>query len=195
MSSIDNKLIFGFSDIHVAKITDGSYATPIKILGGKSVECSFDITERKISADNEVKKNVVRVSSGAGKLGVLGLTTDEKVLLLGGENMSGGYALKANASMPSLALLFAQEKEDGGRLLHVIYNVQFKPAQIAAVSTENGEIEESIAELDFSCIEGSNGYYYYCVDTTDASIDSELVSTWFTKVNDPKVTNTVYKTK
>ena len=100
--------------------------------------------------------------------------------------MSGGYALRANASMPSLALLFAQEKEDGGRLLHVIYNVQFKPAQIAAVSTENGEIEESIAELDFSCIEGSNGYYYYCVDTTDASIDPELVSTWFTKVNDPK---------
>lgn len=183
----EQKIVYGFSKIHVAKVTGEGYISPVEVLGGKSVEATFDMSEKKIYADDKTVCNDVRVSGGKGKLSVLGLTTEEKALLFGSTNMSGGYALGSNVSMPNLALLFEQQKKDGGKLLHVIYNVQFSPAGINAVSTEE-EIEESVIDLEFSCIPGSNGYYAYTVDTTDTSADTTMIGKWFTEVQDPKPT-------
>lgn len=188
-ATYNEKIIFGFSKIHIAPIgVDGTIGTPVPVLGGKSVECTFDMAEKTIYADNEAVSNDKRIAGAKGKLSVLGLTTDEKCMLMGSKNMSGGYAMKSSDSMPPVAVLFAQEKKDGGQLLTVIYNCTFALPQIQAVATEGGEIEEQISELDFTCITGKNGYYFYTIDSKDSKIDNTLVTNWFTAVQDPKET-------
>ena len=183
----NEKIIFGMSNIHVATVEeDGSFGVPVQILGGKSVEASFEAAEKIVYADNKAVYNDKRITKGSGKLSVLGLTTDEKCLLAGTENMSGGLALNASMNAPSLALLFEQEKADGGKLLNVIYNVQFAIPSISAVTTE-GEISEQISDLDFTCLPDlKQGYFFYTVDTTDAKTDEEMVANWFTTVQLPK---------
>ena len=119
-------------------------------------------------------------------LEVLGLTTDEKAMLFGGENMKGGFAMGANVQMPQFALLFQQEKADGGQILHVIYNCTFAPNGINAQTLEEGQIEETTESLEFSSIIGANGYFYYSLDTKDAAADSTLVKNWFAQVQEPE---------
>lgn len=180
------KIVFGLDNIHVAKVSeDGTFGVPISILGAKTVEASFESSEKNIPADNKTVYTDKRVTSGKGKLGVLGLTMTEKNLLAGGKNVSGGFALNKNTNAPNLALLFAQDKADGGKRLSVIYNCQFSTPGINAVTTD-GEMEEQIAEIDFTCTEeGSEGYYYFTVDTKDPLADKAIVDAWFTKVQMP----------
>lgn len=181
------KIIFGMSNIHVATVEeDGSFGVPVQILGGKAVEASFEASEKVVYADNKAVYNDKRITKGSGKLSVLGLTTDEKCLLAGAENMSGGLALNASMNAPSLALLFEQEKAGGGKLLNVLYNVQFAIPAISAVTTE-GEMSEQVSDLDFTCLPDlKQGYFFYTVDTTDAKADEEMVANWFTTVQLPK---------
>lgn len=188
MATYNEKIVFGFDKIHVAKVNeDGSFGVPVAILGAKSVEASFESSEKKTHADNKVVHSDKRVSSGKGKLGVLGLTMTEKALLAGGENMSGGFALSSTTNAPNLALLFSQDKADGGQILSAIYNVQFDIPGINATTTED-EIEEQVFEIDFTSLPGADGYYYYTVDTKDKDVDQTIVSKWFTEVQKPKKT-------
>ena len=51
MAGYIEKIVYGMDKIHLAKIKeDGGFDTPIAILGAKSVECSFEIAEKNISA-------------------------------------------------------------------------------------------------------------------------------------------------
>ncbi|GAA0863542.1 major tail protein [Paraclostridium tenue] len=188
MATYNEKIVFGFDKIHVAKVNeDGTFGVPVAILGAKSVEATFETSEKKVHADNKIVCSDKRVSSGKGKLGVLGLTMTEKALLAGGENMSGGFALSSTTNAPNLALLFSQDKKDGGQILSVLYNVQFDIPGINATTTED-EIEEQIFEIDFTSLPSSDGYYYYTVDTKDKDADQAIVSKWFTEVQKPKRT-------
>lgn len=52
MANYTEKIIYGFSNIHIAKYDDRTktYDTPVPVLGGRSVEVSYDVQENKISA-------------------------------------------------------------------------------------------------------------------------------------------------
>jgi phi13 family phage major tail protein len=185
------KIVYGLDNIHVAKMSaDGTYGVPVAILGAKTVEASFESSEKVMKYDNKTVYTDKRVTGGSGKLGVLGLTTNEKSLLAGTENMSGGFALNRTTNAPNLALIFSQDKADGGKILSVIYNCQFALPGISAVTTED-EVEEQIFELDFTCTEDiKEGYYYQSVDTKDAKADATMIGAWFTAVQMPKATVT-----
>ena len=65
----NEKIIYGFSKIHVAKYNDvqKTYETPVAILGAKNVEVSYEISENKISADNIVCWANNLIASGSGR--------------------------------------------------------------------------------------------------------------------------------
>lgn len=180
------KIIFGMDNIHIAKVNeDGTFGTIVPILGAKACEVSFESSEKIIYADNKPVYNDKRITKGSGKLSVLGLTMDEKALLAGAEVVKGGIALGANTVAPNLAVLFAQDKADDGKILTVLYNVQFAIPSIQAVTTE-GEKEEQISELEFTCLPDiEDGLFFYTVDTTDETADATMVSKWFTAVQKP----------
>lgn len=174
------------SNIHIALLQeDGSYATPVPILGAKSCEATFEIAEKNISADNKVVYNSKKVASGSGTLSVLGLTAEERRMLLGGDE-NVGWALRSGTDTPSMALLFQQEKADGKKILNVIYNVKFNPMSIQATSIEEGQIEEELCDLEFVAIEkpGDN-IFYFAVDTAEAGAEA-LAQVWFTEVQEPQ---------
>lgn len=193
MSEYKKKIIYGMGNIRVAKLgDDGEYEPPVSILGAKNVECNFEQSEKIIYADNKPVYVDKRINKGGGKLGVLGLTTDEKCLLAGVENMSGGMALTTDTNSPTLALLFEQDKADGGKLLTVIYGTKFSLPSINAVTTEE-EMEEQVLELEFTCTpvefkELNKSFFFYVIDTKDPNVDSEMVDNWFNSVQKPKAT-------
>lgn len=183
------KIVFGMDNIHVAKINDdGTFGAIVPILGAKACEASFESSEKIIYSDNNPVYNDKRPTKGSGKLSVLGLTMEEKALLAGVDVVKGGIALGTNTVAPNLAVLFAQDKADGGKILTIIYNVQFATPSIQAVTTE-GEIEEQIAELEFTCLpDVQSRLFFYIVDTTDETADEAMISKWFTEVQRPNVT-------
>ena len=82
-------------NIHVAPVQeDGSFGTPVPILGAKSVECTFEVSEKNISADNKIVFASKKIASGSGTLEVLGLTAEERRMLMGGDE-EVGYALRS----------------------------------------------------------------------------------------------------
>lgn len=113
-SNYQERIIFGMKEIHVAiyNETEKTYATPVPILGAKSIECSFSAEQTDISADDKVVYTASSIATGEGSLEVLGLTGEEKRLIFGGSNTTG-YALTNELNQPTMALMFSQQKADG----------------------------------------------------------------------------------
>ncbi|MCC0644891.1 hypothetical protein KGF45_02260 [Clostridioides sp. ZZV14-6154] len=188
-----SKIISGLKNIHVAKVNDdGTFAVPVPILGGKKVESSYEVSEDITYADDMAVDNDMTVSNGSGKMTVLGLLMDEKALIYGGDNMSGGWGLSTNMQVPNLAILFEQQKRDGGKILSVIYNAQFKPAGINATTVEEKKEKETV-ELEFTSLPAvtsvdDKNYFYYTVDTKDKNVSQEMIENWYKTVQVPKKT-------
>ena len=89
--------------------------------------------------DNKIVYNSKKIANGTGTLEVLGLTSEEKRLIMGADE-TVGMGLRSGQDMPSFALLFAQQKADGGEILSVLYNVKFSPMSISAVTLEEGKL-------------------------------------------------------
>lgn len=191
-NNYEEKIIFGMDKIHVAKLkADGTYDAPVAILGAKAVECSYESKETVFRADNNAVYTNKRISSGSGKLSTLGLTNEEKALLTGNESI-GGFTLSANAIAPKFALIFANDKADGGEIYNVLYNVTFSVPQIKATSTEE-QAEENVVEIDFTSLTNSievdgakKDLFYYSVDTKDITANADVISGFFTSVQTPK---------
>ena len=116
-------------------------------------------------------------------LEVLGLTPDERRLLLGGQE-EVGFGLTSKLQMPQFALLFEMEKADGKKVMYAIYNVSFSPMGISAVAVEDG-IEEQTVSLEFSCLpHAEKDYFYYAVDTAESGADA-IAQGFFTDVKFP----------
>lgn len=116
---------------------------------------------------------------------VLGLTSEEKRLLFGGDE-AVGFGLRSGVDQPNFAVMFAQQKADGGEILTVIYNVKFSPAGINAVTLEEGQVEEQTASLEFTAIEKPNdNIFFFAVDTKEEGAEA-LAQAWFTEVQEPQ---------
>ncbi|CEN75434.1 phage major tail protein [[Clostridium] sordellii] len=160
--SLEAKIMYGFSDIHVAKLTDGSYATPVAIEGAKSVEAELKFEHTPFYADNREVARVGGFAGGEGKLNILSLTSDEYNLLFGHTKIGkDGYIVKSNDVAPTVALMFSREKLDGTKTGYCLYNVKFKPSSIAATTMEEGKVEEEPIELEFTIGETDDRKIYY----------------------------------
>ena len=100
------KIIYGMSNIHIAKVNeDGTFEAPVAILGAKSAEATFEVSEKAIFADNKQVFSAKSIASGSGSIEVLGLTPDERRMLLG-DNGDLGFKLGSAQVMPSFAVLW-----------------------------------------------------------------------------------------
>lgn len=170
--NLEQKIMYGFSDIHVAKLTDGTYATPVAIEGGKSVEAELSFEHTPFYADNREVARVGGFAGGEGTLGVLSLTSTEQNLLFGHTKIGeDGYLVKSNDIAPTVALMFSREKLDGTKLGYCLYNVKFKPTSISATTMEEGKPEEEPIELEFSIGETTDKKVYYVDKVTDTFFD------------------------
>ncbi|MBW4863760.1 MAG: hypothetical protein KZY55_11525 [Paeniclostridium sp.] len=175
--SLEQKIMYGFSDIHVAKLTGEAYATPVAIEGGKSVEAELSFEHTPFYADNREVARIGGFAGGEGTLGVLSLTSTEQNLLFGhtkiGEN---GHLVKSNDVAPTVALMFSREKLDGSKQGYCLYNVKFKPTSISATTMEEGKVEEEPMELEFTIGETSDRKIYYVDKVTPTFFDKVPVN-------------------
>ncbi|MEG2056825.1 MAG: hypothetical protein RRZ84_02805 [Romboutsia sp.] len=160
--SLDKKIMYGLENIHVAKLTNGTYATPVAIEGAKSVEASFAYESNSIFADNRNVYTVNGFAGGEGTLGILSLSADEYQLLFGHTKIGDeGYISKSTDIAPAVALGFSRRRADGKSQAYWIYNVKFKPTTLSATTMEEGKIEEDVLELEFSIMETPDNKIFY----------------------------------
>lgn len=175
--SLESKIMYGFSDIHVAKFTGGTYATPVAIEGGKSVEAELSFEHTPFYADNREVARVGGFAGGEGTLGILSLTSDEYQLLFGHTKIGAdGYIVKSNDVAPTVALGFSREKLDGTKMGYWIYNCKFKPSSIAATTMEEGKVEEEPIELEFTIGEAVDRKIYYVDKVTESFFETVPVN-------------------
>lgn len=183
--SLESKIMYGLEDIHVAKITDGVYATPVHIEGAKSVEAGFAYESNAIYADNRNVFTVNGFAGGEGTLGILSLSTDEYQLLFGHKKVgTDGFVVKSTDVAPTVALGFSRRRADGKSQVYWIYNVKFKPSELEANTMEEGKVEADILELEFSIGETADNAIYYTEEMTATSFDA--VKTSFVAPTDVK---------
>ena len=158
--SLEKKIMYGLENIHIAKIENGKYNTPIAIEGAKSLEASFaySIENARCGKSKVQFKNFV---GGSGKLNILGLTHSEQNLIFG--NAIEENFLKVNVldSSPRFALMFSKKNALGEDIGYCIYNIRFNPISLGANTIVGGAMEEEIIELEFSIDPNENGDIYY----------------------------------
>lgn len=177
----------GLQGIHIAPITDGSFGTPVPIKGAKSVEGTLNYESVQFYADNGIDFQDFKFSGGEGTLTVSGLTPEEFTLLFGSQNKNGAVVVNTFDTTPEVALMFERNAlGKNGKKLYVIYACKFAQPSISAQTME-GSIEEENMELTFSIRELENGDLYMTVDTTDSSVNSEVVTNWYNSVQTSEV--------
>ena len=76
------KRIQGLKNIHVAKIVDGGYATPVPVLGAKEINAELSYEEVKMYADDAIDYMDFAFAGGSGTLTLTGLEASEYELFL-----------------------------------------------------------------------------------------------------------------
>ena len=176
---IENKIIYGFSDIHVCT-HDG---TPIPIKGAINIDININRPYTDVYTDDG-NKRIYGKFKGEGKLKVLGLTEEEQCTLFGYRRAkNGGIVIGAEQSSPNLKLLFSRENHQGNKILYCFYSVKFNPSNLTAntIDLKKG-LEEDILEIDFVANEDNEGLLYYTIDTDN----SDVINMWFNKVQYPE---------
>lgn len=175
------KRIQGLKNIHVAKITEGSYGVPVAITGAKEISVELSYEEVTMYADDAIDYMDYIFSGGSGSLSVTGLSADEYELLFGATKEDGGVVVKSTDVSPEMALLFENDKLGvNGKRLYVLYAVKFAPPSISS-KTKEGSVSDEAVELSFTVRELSNGKIFKFVDTDNEDAEG-LEDTWFTSV-------------
>ena len=175
------KRVQGLKNIHVAKIVDGEYQTPVPILGAKEINAELSYEEVKMYADDAIDYMDFIFAGGSGTLSLTGLTADEYELLFGSTKKNGGVVVKTTDVAPELALLFENDKLGvNGKRLYVLYAVKFAPPSISG-KTKEGNVEDSVQELQFTVRELSTGEIFHFVDTDNPEATT-VAENWFEEV-------------
>lgn len=183
--AIKQKRLGGFSNIHIAKISEGgAYATPVPLEGGKSVEVSLNYENVQFYADNAVDYSDYIFSGGEGTLTVSGLTSEEYVLLFGAtKDENGVVSTKTSDIAPEVALLFERKKLGTNKVVkYIVYACKFAPVSINATTME-GSVEEETVELTFSVRETADNKVYSFADGSEVTSSGQgQFDTWYEEV-------------
>ncbi|KGJ49820.1 hypothetical protein KD33_07760 [Clostridium sp. NCR] len=167
MINIEDKLIFGLSNIHYS--IDG---IAIKQLSGAielSVEFEQDSQVAYINGFPTIKLN--GALNGNGNLSLLGLSFTEMKELLGFKGSERGELyMDDNTNAPYVTLLFTEEKANGHKIHTVLYKCKFDITDIDS-STIKESLEQNDLELEFNCIPDSSRHNltYFKIDTEFAN--------------------------
>ena len=159
--SIEHKIMYGFSNIYVAKKNGDKYATPVLIEGGKSVtvNLNYNYTELK-KGKYKTPVRFQEFAGGGGKLKLLGLSKEEYKLLFGCEVEDNKVKIKTTDKAPTLALMFTRKQLDGTEKGYCLYNIVCKPLNFDATTIENGRIAEDSVEIEFFVNSKEEDIYY-----------------------------------
>lgn len=176
------KRIQGLKNIHVAKLTGNTFATPVPVLGAKEINAELSFEEVKMYADDAIDYMDFVFSGGSGTLNLTGLTAEEYNIFFGSTVEDGGVVVKSTDVAPELAILFENDKLGiKGKRLYVIYATKFAPPSIAS-KTKEGSVEDEAMELQFVVRELEDGEIYKFIDTDSEDAPANIEENWFTKV-------------
>lgn len=184
---LENKVKFGLTNVHYAKITYGedgtsSYAKPKRILGGVSLSLDPQGESAEFHADNILFYATAANTGYQGPLEVARITQDFRQDILGDvlDETSGVLFENAAAEPAHFALLFQFDGDVHG-VRHTLYDCTVARPSISSQTTTRSK-EPSTDSLQLTAVPRSDGI----VKASTTSTTSEATyNGWFSAVLEP----------
>lgn len=175
-----NKIKYGLSNVHYAKITETggviTYATPVAIQGAVNITLNAESESDSFYADDVDYFNWATNNGYSGSLEVAILHDEFRTDILGDvADDSGALFEDANANPNPFALLF-EFKGDVNGTKHILYKVNATRPSIEAATKANN-ITPNTDVLNIKALPGAGGYVKAKASPADTSYDG-----WYTKV-------------
>lgn len=178
---MNNKIIYGFKNIFIAK--DGEIPTPIQ--GAISVRIDIEYNKEYCYVGNKRIAFTGR-QLATGELEVLGLSKEEKQMLLGYRiDRNGGQIIDDSSNAPLLHLLFSRQVADGSNELYHVFNVRFSRYSLEGntIQEDEWDNETIILQMDIDYDDEYKGFYYVIND----SLKNNTTNNWFNELQYPAI--------
>lgn len=190
MPNQKKKLCKGFKNVHFAQYDskDGNFKTPTRIYYGKKIENQFNYESSTEWADDMIIDDEFIYNGGEGTLDVLGLSSDEHVMLFGNKKAKGGVYTTDTDEAPTGAFLFERRKKAGAKRLYVVYACKCAPTDLTAETIEDGQGEYETKSIEYSIgsfEKNGTNYIYFFIDTDADDVDNDQVTNWYKAVQFP----------
>ena len=147
-----NKVQFGLSNVHYAKVkdTDGSYDTPVPVKGAVSLSLDIEGDSSKFYADNTA---YFATNKNDGYTGTLEVAYAEQKMLsdLLGFVDDGGLMLEFSDSQPAPFALLFEVDGNVNKQRFVLYNCTLARPKTESKTTE-GTVEPGTVSLELTAI-------------------------------------------
>lgn len=192
-----NKVKFGLSNVHYAKITSWSeageptFAEPVKLPGAVSLSIDANGENENFYADNIVYYVINNNAGYTGDLEIALITTEFATEILGEILDNKGVLIERNDAEPAQFALLFEFEGDRNKIRHVLYCCSAsRPATESSTAEDSKEVKTET--LSITAVALNNGLVKSktCEETDKTAYDS-----WYKSVYMPNITESVQTAK
>ena len=185
-STTKNKIKYGLSDVHYAKLSaDGTYATPVAIEGAVSLSLKPAGSSVTAYGDNIAQVDFDINQGYTGNISFNLIPDDFKTNILGETVDANGVVTESSDSKASEFALLFQFLGDVNNRRHVLYRCKAsRPNVESETMKDKADVKEE--QLDLTVRPVANGTFKHKVKSyvDNADTTAEIYNSWFDKVYD-----------
>lgn len=173
---------------------DESYSTPVMLAKAMSAELSVELAEATLFADDGASEVVKEFKNGKLSLGVDNIGREVAMALTGAKVDDNGVLISSSEDGGEPVAIGFRAKKSNGKYKYVwLYRVKFAVPS-TSLATKGDSITFSTPTIEGTVmrrnkLDGQEKHPWKAeVDEGDTGVDSETISSWYTKVYEPEFT-------
>lgn len=173
---------------------DESYGTPVMLAKAMSAELSVELAEATLFADDGASEVVKEFKNGKLSLGVDNIGREVAMALTGAKVDDNGVLISSSEDGGEPVAIGFRAKKSNGKYKYVwLYRVKFAVPS-TSLATKGDSITFSTPTIEGTVmrrnkLDGQEKHPWKAeVDEGDTGVDSETISSWYTKVYEPEFT-------
>ncbi len=175
-----NVIKYGLSNVYYAKLTSGTYATPVPITGAVNLSLSADGESTSVYADNIEAFTMVTNNGYSGDIEFLIIPDAFKSDILG-EEVAGGVQFESAKTQPSEFALMFQFEGDQSAKRHLLYRCKCTRPNIES-STQTNTTEAKNETLSITVRPRNKADKYVKASVLDTTETHDIYEAWFSAV-------------
>lgn len=173
---------------------DESYGTPVMLAKAMSAELSVELAEATLFADDGASEVVKEFKNGKLTLGVDNIGREVAMALTGAKVDDNGVLISSSEDGGEPVAIGFRAKKSNGKYKYVwLYRVKFAVPS-TSLATKGDSITFSTPTIEGTVmrrnkLDGQDKHPWKAeVDEGDTGVDSDTISSWYTKVYEPEFT-------
>lgn len=173
---------------------DETYGTPVMLAKAMSAELSVELAEATLFADDGASEVVKEFKNGKLTLGVDNIGREVAMALTGAKVDDNGVLISSSEDGGEPVAIGFRAKKSNGKYKYVwLYRVKFAVPS-TSLATKGDSITFSTPTIEGTVmrrnkLDGQDKHPWKAeVDEGDTGVDSDTISSWYTKVYEPEFT-------